>query len=287
MNKIFAITTRGLESISADELASLPDVSVEQIAYRRVFATCTGNLRLLLHLRTVDDVFLYVDSLHGMGRPREALKLLKAASDRLPLQQVARICAQVRALPEIPTFSVTANFVGRRNYSTLEIKLACAEGITEAQGWTYSEDDRVANLNVRIFIEDESAVIGVRLGEHSLSKRAYKQDNVPGSLKPTVAAALVSLAGVRLGMRVLDPCCGAGTILIEAEAVQVEAWGGDIDLQIVRAAKNNAFYWSSESASAMLGCRHIAPYRSIHGARDYESSMGTSCAYEPIAERSL
>ena len=86
----------------------------------------------------------------------------------------------------------------------------------------------------------------------------YKQENVPGSLKPTVAAALLSLAGVRPGTRVLDPCCGAGTILIEAEAVQAEGWGGDIDLQIVKAAQNNAFHGRSPSESTMLGCRRVA-----------------------------
>jgi len=55
-----------------------------------------------------------------------------------------------------------------------------------------------------------------------------------------VAAALASLVGVRPGMKVLDPCCGAGTILIEAQFHQAEIWGGDIDLQAVRAARQNA-----------------------------------------------
>src|SRR5262249_7281388 len=36
------------------------------------------------------------------------------------------------------------------------------------------------------------------------------------SLRPTVAAAMVRLAGIGPGMTVLDPFCGAGTILAEA-----------------------------------------------------------------------
>jgi 23S rRNA G2445 N2-methylase RlmL len=240
VNKVFAITTRGLEPVSADELAALPGVTVEQVAYRRVVASCKASLAPLLGLRTVEDVFLYVDTWSAIGRARGALQTLTTLSAQLPLDRIARICAQVRSIPQAPVFSVTANFVGRRNYSTNEIKKACAEGVISRQGWTYSEDDGTASVNLRIFIEGENAIVGIRLAEHSLSKRPYKHSHIPGSLKPTVAAALASLVGLRPGMQVLDPCCGAGTILIEAQAHQAEVWGGDIDLRAVMAARENA-----------------------------------------------
>ena len=240
VNKVFAITTRGLEPVSADELAALPGVTAEQVAYRRVFASCRESLTSLLGLRTVEDVFLYVDTWSAIGRARSALQTLTAMSAQLPLDRFARVCAQVRSIPQSPIFSVTVNFVGRRNYSTDEIKKACADGVISRQGWTYSEDDGAAHLNLRIFIEGENAIVGTRLGERSLSKRPYKHSHVPGSLKPTVAAALASLVGLRPDMQVLDPCCGAGTILIEAQAKQAEVWGGDIDLRAVMAARENA-----------------------------------------------
>ena len=240
VNKIFAVTTRGLEPICAAELAAVPGVTMGQIAYRRIFATCSEALSPLLGLRTVEDIFLYVATWSGMGRTRSTLQTITTMSAQLPLDRMASICAQVRSLPEDPIFSVTANFVGRRNYNSDEIKQACAEGVTSRLGWTYSEDDSLASLNLRIFLEGETAVIGVRLGERSLSKRMYKHSHVPGSLKPTVAAAMAALVGVRAGMRVLDPCCGAGTILIESQAHQAEALGGDMELQAVKAAKDNA-----------------------------------------------
>jgi tRNA (guanine6-N2)-methyltransferase len=240
VNKIFALTTRGLETISAQELAALPGVTVDQIAYRRVFATCKGPLTTLLNLRTVDDVFLYVTTWSGIDRPRSTLSVLTAVSAQLPLDRIAIIRAQGRSIPSPPTFSVTANFVGKRNYSTAEIKQACAAGILERQGWIYSENDQMANLNVRIFIEGDTAVVGIRLGDRPLSKRPYMQHTVPGSLKPAVAAALVSLVGVAPGLRVLDPCCGAGTILIEARLSGVKVWGGDTYPQAVTATRINA-----------------------------------------------
>ena len=240
MNKIFAITTRGLETVCAAELTAIPGVTVEQVAYRRIFASCDGELNSLLALRTVEDIFLHVATWSAIERARGTLRTITALSAELPLDQAAQICAQVRSVPASPVFSVTANFVGRRNFTTDEIKRACAEGVMSRLGWTYSDDDGLASLNLRIFIEDDAAVVGVRLGERSLSKRAYKHSHVPGSLKPTVAASLASLAGVRPGMRVLDPCCGAGTILIEAQMFGAESWGGDIDLETLKAAQQNA-----------------------------------------------
>jgi 23S rRNA G2445 N2-methylase RlmL len=240
MNKIFAITTRDLEQISADELAALPGVTVDQIAYRRILASCEGSLSPLLSLRTVDDVFLHAGTWSGIDRARQSLSTLRTASAQLDLNKALAACQQIRPIQSPPTFSVTANFVGKRNYNTDEIKGACAAGIVEQQGWVYSEDDAAANLNLRVFIEGDTAVVGVRLGARSLSKRSYKQQHVPGSLKPPVAAALLALAEFTPGTRILDPCCGAGTILIEAESFGAAALGGDIDRQALAAADFNA-----------------------------------------------
>ncbi len=245
MNKIFAITTRGLEAVSAQELAALPGVTVDQTAYRRVFASCQGSLSPLLSLRTVDDIFLYAATWQNVQRDRHTLSTLREASAQLDLEPALTVCEQIRTIRKPPLFSVTANFVGRRNYTSVEIKQACAAGIIERQRWDYLEDDAGADLNVRVFIEGETAIVGVRLGARSLSRRLYKQEHVPGSLKPAVAAALITLAEVSPGAQILDPCCGAGTILIEAGASGATAWGGDIQPQAVRAVYLNAAKASS------------------------------------------
>ena len=240
MNRIFAVTTRGLETISANELSTLPGVTVEQIAYRRIFALCSGNLAPLLSLRTVEDVFLHVGTWSGIDRVRSALSILREASSQLDLNTALAVCAELRTIQSPPNFSVTANFVGKRNYNTDEIKQACALGIVESYSWVYSEDDAQADLNIRVFIEGDTAMVGLRLAARSLSKRAYKQEHVPGSLKPTVAASLLSLAKVTSNTRILDPCCGAGTILIESKSYGAKAWGGDISQQAITAARLNA-----------------------------------------------
>jgi 23S rRNA G2445 N2-methylase RlmL len=239
VTRVFALATRGLEAICADEMAALPGVTIEQVAYRRVAATCSVPLAPLLGLRTVDDVFLDVAAWSGIVRQRSALGRLGELGAQLDLCQAATHCAEVRTVPRAPAFSITANFVGKRNYSTAEIKQACAEAIAAAHGWAYTPDDAGADLNVRVFIDHDVAFVGVRLGERPLHRRPYKQAHVPGSLKPPVAAAMLALAEVEPGMRLLDPCCGAGTILIEAAQIGAVAQGGDCDPVAVTAARAN------------------------------------------------
>jgi 23S rRNA G2445 N2-methylase RlmL len=240
MTRVFALTTRSLEAVSADEMGAVPGVQVKEVAYRRVAATCEAPLALLLGLRTVDDVFLDVGTWSGITRQRSTLTRLGKLSAKLGLHEAVAHCAEFRPIPRSPAFSITANFVGKRNYSTDDIKQACAEGIAQCTGWTYVPDDAEADLNVRVFIEHERAFVGLRLGEAPLHRRFYKQAHVPGSLKPSVAAALLALAEVPPGMHVLDPCCGAGTILIEAALGGALAQGGDRDPGAVAAARVNA-----------------------------------------------
>ncbi|HKO24139.1 MAG TPA: methyltransferase domain-containing protein [Chloroflexota bacterium] len=239
MTHVFALTTRGLESTSAREIAALPGVTVTQVAYRRVAAACAGPLEPLLGLRTVDDVFLDVATWHGIGRPRRALATLRALSTRIDLHAASRACAGLRPLRTPPTFAVTASFVGKRNYSTAEIKHEVAVGVEAGHGWTYCRDDAAADLTIRLFIEHDVAFVGVRLGKTALSKRPYKQVHLPGSLKPPVAAALVMLVDGAPGLRLLDPCCGAGTILVEAALGGAVVLGGDSDPAAVAAARGN------------------------------------------------
>jgi len=241
MTRFFTITTRGLEDVSAAEVAMLPQARVTATAYRRVMAQCTGPLDTLLGLHTVDDVFLDEGTWLGLSVERTTLGAIRMLAARLELYRAAGICGTLRPVHDPPAFSVTANFVGARNYTTDEIKLACAAGIRASHpGWAYAADDREADLNVRLFIEHETAQVGIRLGAAPLQNRPYKQHHVPGSLRPPVAAAIAWLAGSGQDHRVLDPCCGAGTLLIEAAYRGATALGGDSDEEALAAAQANA-----------------------------------------------
>lgn len=237
--RFFALTTCGLEAISAREIACAPGVTVTETGYRRVAGICTGPLSPLLALRAVDDVFLHLATWAEIGRPRSALERLRTLSARLDLMPALKRCAAVRPIPCSPAFSLSVSFVGKRNYTIAEIKAILAERISSRHGWTYQPDDRAADVHLRLFIEHEQAYIGMRLAQQPLHERAYRQAQRVGALKPSVAAALVMAAGVSKGMRVLDPCCGSGTLLIEAALRGALAYGGDSGPAAVQAAQVN------------------------------------------------
>ena len=236
----FVLTTSGLEATSVKELTMLPHVSINTVTYRRVLGTYSGSLVELCSLRTVDDVFLEIVTWTDIGRPRSCLGRLRHLGASLDLHAAAAYCAHFRPVYMPPTFSMTVSFVGKRNYTSEEIKAVLASAIESThRGWTFQHDDRAADLNVRVFLEHEMATIGVRVGKTALHDRWYQRVHLPGALKPSVAAALVLLAQTSTTTHVLDPCCGSGTILIEAALQGAIVCGGDSNPVAVAATRAN------------------------------------------------
>lgn len=267
--RVFALTTRGLESLSAAEMVALPDMQVRDVAYRRITATCTGDLAPLLTLCSVDDVFLDVATWHGLVRQRHALSVIEQQAAHLNLRPAATLRAQLNHSPSTlrhSPFAITVSFVGKRNYSTAAIKQRVAAAITASHGWQYTPDDAEADLNVRLFMDHDTAYVGVRLGDKPLHRRAYKNTHVRGSLKPPVAFALLTLARAAPDARLLDPCCGAGTILIEGARLGATVLGGDLAPDALAAAQENI---QAAGVSVPLGrwnaCRSPLANASVDG----------------------
>jgi tRNA (guanine6-N2)-methyltransferase len=238
---IFVLTTRGLEALTLAELAVIPGISDTAQNYRRVNASFAGKLGDLLALHTADDVFLSVADWTPITHTRAELAALTARAAELDLDPQLQMLGSLRTIPRDLTYSLTANFVGKRNYSVPEIKMALLQGISQRYShWHYVEDDVDAVLNLRLFIEHEHGVLGLRIGERPLHRRAYKQSHLPGSLKPPVAAAMLMLGGFQPCERILDPFCGSGTILIEAGVAGLYGIGGDVNTQALEYAQRNA-----------------------------------------------
>ena len=238
--QIFALTTRGLEHLCAAEIASVTGFQIEKTAYRRVEGSFTGLLSALPGLRTVDDLFITLATWHDVSHQRHWLTTCAERSAQLDLKQYLATLSQLRPIPTSPMFSVTVNFVGKRNYTAPEVKAVIAESLTRQNKWLYAEDDREADLNVRVFIDHNTALVGLRLAAQPLHRRAYKQVHIPGALKPTAAAAMIHLAGVSAGAVMVDPFCGSGTIAIEAAQMGINSLTGDIAATAVEAAVTNA-----------------------------------------------
>jgi 23S rRNA G2445 N2-methylase RlmL len=239
LNPFFARTTHGLEDVTADELRGLEGVGALAIEHRLVSGVTEGALAALCTVRTADDVFLELARFDGMERARAALLRLAERGRALDLRPALSQLAALRALPARPSLSLTASFVGRRNYTSDELKQTLAEAVAGRHGLEIEADDRKAALNLRLVLEHARARIGLRLSAQPLHERPWKRAHAPGSLKPSVAAALWRLGRLRARERALDPCCGAGTLVAEAAALGAWALGGDRDATVLEAAAAN------------------------------------------------
>lgn len=87
--------------------------------------------------------------------------------------------------------------------------------------------------------------------EHSQKIHQYSS-----SLPARFARALINLAAVP-GDRIIDPCCGSGTILIEAASIGVKAVGCDINPKMASASAENLKYFDLSSMVLIADARNI------------------------------
>ena len=73
-----------------------------------------------------------------------------------------------------------------------------------------------ADLEFWVFWSNEVSLT-LRLSDQTLKYRNRTPPKRPGALRPTVAAAMVELAGLEDAQSILDPFCGTGTVLAECQ----------------------------------------------------------------------
>jgi hypothetical protein len=83
--------------------------------------------------------------------------------------------------------------------------------------------------------------LAAQVGALYWSRRFARLARVPASTNPVVAALMTRLLAPRDGVIVYDPCCGAGTLLLEALAAAPGALaiGGDVSRPALQAARRN------------------------------------------------
>jgi putative N6-adenine-specific DNA methylase len=109
------------------------------------------------------------------------------------------------------------------NFAALRIKDAVCDQLREATGERPSVDTRHPDLQLVLHLGPERATLYVDSSGEPLFKRGWRADVGDAPLKETLAAAMLAAAGWRgtpdAGGALHDPCCGSGTIAIEAAQV--------------------------------------------------------------------
>jgi putative N6-adenine-specific DNA methylase len=105
------------------------------------------------------------------------------------------------------------------NFAALRIKDAVCDTLREATGARPSVDVRDPDLPIALFVGPDHATLYADTSGQALFKRGWREDTGEAPLKETLAAAMLAAAGWHgraADGPLLDPCCGAGTIVIEA-----------------------------------------------------------------------
>ncbi|HEY2785299.1 MAG TPA: methyltransferase [Fimbriiglobus sp.] len=244
----FATVQPGMEPMAADEITRDLGGDVKKAARGIVVFRVNAIDERLLALRTTEDVFLLAWGSDSLSYSSADLKTIQSWTARkADWPALFRIHHALRPMKKgKPTFHLVAQMQGEHGYRRVDALDAMADGLAGKipAGWLPAEEN--AWLEIWLQILGKTAVCGLRLSDRTMRHRTYKTEHVAASLRPTVAAAMVRLAGAGPGMTVLDPMCGAGTILAEQielarkrKAGTVAVLGGDEDPNAVHCADEN------------------------------------------------
>ena len=204
--ELIATATFGLEAVVRRELEGL---GFEILKTEDGKVTYAGDERAIvrsnLWLRTADRVLLKMAEFQA-----ETFEEL--------FDQVAALQWE-KLIPEKGRFTVTGTSVKSKLHSVPACqsitKKAIASRLMKAYHCTWLTESG-PEYTVKVTMLKDRATITVDTSGAALHKRGYRIRTVEAPIKETMAAAMIQLSFWKPGRILIDPCCGSGTIPIEA-----------------------------------------------------------------------
>lgn len=123
-------------------------------------------------------------------------------------------------LKEGRTFAIDANVQHRelRNslFAAQVVKDAICDQMRQRTGKRPSVQVQNPDIQLNLYIQQQTAIISFDTSGEPLHKRGYRQETLEAPMQESLAAAILYLAHYTKDKIYLDPCCGSGTLLIEA-----------------------------------------------------------------------
>ena len=130
------------------------------------------------------------------------------------------------------------------------IKKAIVDKLSGKYNISYFEETGSIK-KIRFLILKDTVTLMIDTSGEGLHKRGYRAVSNDAPIKETLAAALAELSRVRGNHIVYDPCCGSGTILIEAALKALNIAPGLYRIFISESWQNiNAQAWKIERENA-------------------------------------
>lgn len=105
------------------------------------------------------------------------------------------------------------------NFAALRIKDAVADRFRHKSGVRPDVDTQWPDARIYLHLTTDRALLYIDTSGEPLFKRGWREDKGDAPLKETLAAAMLAASGWDAATPLYDPCCGSGTIAIEAAQI--------------------------------------------------------------------
>lgn len=220
--QLFLPCAAGVEDLLADEVHRLTGLAGEDLMVGRagvvVRAAWRDALRLNLHSRLAQRVLVQVSHTPYRGED--------------DLYQAASAVAWEAWFTHRNSFKVevTAQHSPLKslNFAALKIKDAVADRFRAKGGERPDVDTQRPDVRVFAHLTGTHCTLYIDTSGEPLFKRGWREDKGEAPLKETLAAAIIAASGWDATTPLYDPCCGSGTIAIEAAQVACNIAAGSL-----------------------------------------------------------
>ncbi|TXK31094.1 class I SAM-dependent RNA methyltransferase [Ottowia sp. GY511] len=249
---LFLPCAGGVEGYLADEVHGLTGLVGQDLLTDRggvrVRADWATALRLNLHSRLAQRVL--IELADGAYRDEQDLYALASGVDWeqwFSAQQTLRVDLTAHGSP-----------LKSLNFATLRVKDAVVDHFRARTGARPSIDTQMPQVRIHTHLSATHASLYIDTSGEPLFKRGWRQDKGDAPLKETLAAAMLAASGWwqpaerRVSKEPLyDPCCGSGTIVIEAAQLLLNLpAGGERRFAFERLRPFDARAWAAMKAEA-------------------------------------
>ena len=216
--QLFLPCAAGVETLLATEIQSITGITGK--AWRagvQLQGSWREALQLNLHSRLAQRVLIELQ--HNQYRSEQDL-----------YNAAASVAWEIWFTPK-QTFKVEITSqhspLTSLNFAALKIKDAIADRFRDKYDVRPDVDTHWPDVRVYVHLTVDTVTIYIDTSGEPLFKRGWREDKGDAPLKETLAAAMIAASGWGLGKEGLckqgvplyDPCCGSGTIAIEAAQI--------------------------------------------------------------------
>lgn len=205
--KWIASAAFGMEGLTGRDLKRLgaEDVRVLNVGGAEFSGTLESAMKANLWLRCADHISLVVGEF-----PARSFEELFEGIRRI---EWADYLARDSAFP-VRARCVKSVLMSQTDTQKI-VKKAVVEKLKGAYDVSWFEETG-ATVQIDVSIRGDVATVSLDASGEPLSRRGYRTWNGEAPLRETLAAALILTSGWHPWQPLYDPCCGTGTLLIEA-----------------------------------------------------------------------